>query len=187
MRDTIRSTHMEFTETALKGAFLVGLRRITDERGFFARGWCRDEFAAHGLNPNMVQLNTAASHRKGTLRGMHYQTAPHEEAKFVRCTRGALFDVIVDLRPGSPTHRHWFGAELSGDNGLMLYVPEGFAHGYETLTNDTEMYYLTAAAYAPGSARGVRYNDPGFGISWPLPVEVISEADASWPDYAKRS
>lgn len=174
---------MEFTETALKGAFLVSLRKITDERGFFARGFCRDEFIAHGLNPNMVQLNTAASHKKGTLRGMHFQAAPHAEAKFVRCTRGALFDVIVDLRRDSPTHGKWFGAELTAENGLMMYVPEGFAHGYETLTDDTEMYYLTSAVYAARAAGGVRHDDPAFGISWPLPVAVISTADASWPDY----
>src|SRR5258706_4585800 len=126
---------MDFTPTNLPGAFLVSLRRIEAHRGFFARGWCRDEFAAHGLTANMVQLNVGFSHKKGTVRGLHYQTAPHEEAKFVRCTRGAIFDVIVDLRPGSPTRGQWLGAELTPGNALMLYAPEGFAHGYQTLAD----------------------------------------------------
>lgn len=174
---------MEFTETKLKGAFLVRLKKIEDNRGFFARGWCRDEFAAHGLNPNMLQLNVGFSHKKGTLRGMHYQEAPHAEAKFVRCTRGAIYDVIIDLRRESPTHGQWFGAELTQDNGTMLYAPEGFAHGYQTLTDDADMYYMTTAIFARDSAKGVRYNDPAFGIQWPLPVSVISEPDQKWPDY----
>src|ERR1044071_3773799 len=134
---------MEFNETPLKGAFLVGMRPIVDDRGFFGRAFCRDEFEKHGLNPNAVQLNVGFSHKKGTLRGLHYQVAPHEEAKFVRCTRGRLFDVVVDLRSASPTRGKWFGAELSQENGLMMYLPEGFAHGYQTLLDDTEMYYLT--------------------------------------------
>jgi dTDP-4-dehydrorhamnose 3,5-epimerase len=175
---------MEFTETNLKGAFVVGLKRIEDHRGFFARGWCRDEFAQHGLNPNMVQLNVGFSQNKGTLRGLHYQVAPHEEAKFVRCTRGAIFDVIVDLRPGSPTQLGWFGIELTAANALMVYAPENFAHGYQTLADDTEMYYLTSGHYSPSAARGVRYNEPAFGISWPLPVAAISDADRNWPDYS---
>jgi dTDP-4-dehydrorhamnose 3,5-epimerase len=175
---------MEFTETALKGAFLVAFTKIEDHRGFFARAWCRDEFARHGLNPNMVQLNIGFSLKKGTVRGLHYQDPPHQEAKFVRCTRGAIFDVIVDLRPGSPTRGRWYGAELTPENALMLYVPEGFAHGYQTLTDDTEMYYLTSASYTASAARGLRYNEPAFGISWPLPVAAISDADAEWPDYA---
>jgi dTDP-4-dehydrorhamnose 3,5-epimerase len=174
---------MEFTETTLKGAFLVGFNKIADHRGFFARGWCRDEFARHGLTANMVQLNVGFSHKKGTLRGLHYQVAPHEEAKFVRCTRGALFDVIVDLRPGSPTRGRWFGAELTAENGLMMYLPEGFAHGCQTLSDDTEMYYMTSAPYVAAAAHGLRYDEPIFGISWPLPVAVISDADANWPRY----
>jgi dTDP-4-dehydrorhamnose 3,5-epimerase len=174
---------MEFTETRLKGAFLVGLKKIEDHRGFFARGWCHDEFARHGLNPNMVQLNVGFSHTKGTVRGMHYQEPPHDEAKFVRCTRGAIFDVIVDLRAGSPTHGQWLGVELSAENSLMLYAPEGFAHGYQTLSDDAEMYYMTSSYYAAAAARGVRYNEPAFAIAWPLPVAAISEADATWPDY----
>ena len=174
---------MEFTETALKGVFLIDLKRIEDHRGFFARGWCRDEFAGHGLNPNMVQLNLGFNYRKGTLRGLHYQDPPQQEAKLVRCTRGAIFDVFVDLRPTSPTRGQWFGAELSSDNTRMLYAPEGFAHGYQTLTDDTEMYYMTSGSYLAAAVRGVRYNEPAFGISWPLPVAAISEADEKWPAY----
>ena len=176
---------MEFTETTLKGAFLVSIKKIVDNRGYFGRGFCRDEFAAHGLIPDMVQLNVGYSHSKGTLRGMHFQARPHREAKFVRCTRGALFDVIVDLRPDSPTRCQWYGAELTADNGQMLYVPEGFAHAYQTLKDETEMYYLTSAPYAAAAAGGVRYNDPAFGINWPLPISVISDADAGWPDYTE--
>ena len=174
---------MEFTETKLKGAFLVRLKKIEDNRGFFARGWCHEEFKAHGMNPNMLQLNVGFSHKKGTLRGMHYQEAPHAEVKFVRCTRGAIYDVIIDLRRKSPTHGQWFGAELTQDNGTMLYAPEGFAHGYQTLTDDADMYYMTTAMFARDSAKGVRSNDPAFGIQWPLPVSVISDPDQKWPDY----
>ena len=174
---------MQFTETKLKGAFLVAMTKIEDHRGFFARGWCSDEFAAHNLVPTMVQLNVGFNSKKGTLRGLHYQDPPNQEAKFIRCTRGAIYDVIVDLRPGSLTRHQWFGVELSHVNALMLYAPEGFAHGYETLTDDAEMYYLTSARYAAASARGVRYNDPTFGIAWPIPLPVISDADNTWPDY----
>lgn len=176
---------MEFAETRLKGAFIVSVKRIIDDRGYFGRAWCRDEFAKHGLNPNMTQLNVGFSHEKGTVRGMHYQEAPHAEAKFIRCTRGAIFDVVIDLRKGSPTQGQWLGVELAADDGKMLYAPEGFAHGYQTLADGTEMYYLTSAPYAAGSARGVRYNDPAFGIGWPLPLSVISEADQKWPDYKR--
>lgn len=174
---------MEFSEAPLGGAYVVRMKRIEDDRGFFARGWCRDEFLAHGLNPNIVQLNVAVSPKKGTLRGLHFQRAPHGEAKFVRCTRGGIFDVMVDLREESPTRSQWFGLELTADNGTMLYVPEGFAHGYQTLTDDAEMYYLTTAPYAAASAGGVRYNDPVLGIEWPLPVSLISKADEQWPDF----
>lgn len=174
---------MIFTPTPFDGAFLVQIKKIEDHRGFFGRGWCRDEFAQHGLNPDVFQLNVGFSHTRGTLRGMHFQVAPHAEAKFVRCTRGAIFDVIVDLRPESPTRGRWFGAELSADNGVMLYAPEGFAHGYQTLTDGADMYYMTSARYAAGAARGVRYDDPAFGIAWPIPVTVISDADRNWPDY----
>ena len=174
---------MEFRKTHLKDAYLVSLKRIEDDRGYFARAWCRDEFLQHGLNPNILQLNVGFSHQNGTLRGLHYQLAPHAEAKFVRCTRGAIYDVIIDLREGSPTAGEWYGAELSADNGLMLYVPEGFAHGYQTLQDDTEMYYTTTAVYAPTAARGVRFDDPAFGIRWPLPVSMISTADRDWPAF----
>ena len=174
---------MEFIETNLKGAFVVRIKKIEDERGYFARAWCREEFLQHGLIPQMVQLNVGSSHRRGTVRGLHYQLAPHAEAKFIRCTRGAIYDVIVDLREGSPTVGRWYGIELTPDNGLMLYGPEGFAHGYQTLQDDTEMYYMTSALFAPAAARGVRYNDPAFGITWPLSISFISAADRSWPDF----
>jgi dTDP-4-dehydrorhamnose 3,5-epimerase len=174
---------VEFTNTPLPGCLVVRQKKIVDDRGYFARAWCRDEFTAHGLNPAMHQLNTGFSHRRGTVRGMHYQVAPHAEAKFVRCTRGAIFDVVADLREDSPTRGRWFGLELTADEGAMLYVPEGCAHGYQTLVDDTEMYYMTTAAYAPASARGVRFDDPRLSIQWPLPVTVISEQDRSWPDY----
>jgi len=175
---------MIFEETKLKGGFVVDLKRIEDNRGFFARGWCAKEFRDHGLNPNLTQFNVAFNPHRATLRGMHFQGAPHAEAKFVRCTRGALFDVMIDLRPESPTHRQWFGMELSAENHRALYVPEGFAHGYQTLTADCEMYYFTTETYHPETAGGVRYNDPAFGITWPKPVDLISEADKNWPLHA---
>jgi dTDP-4-dehydrorhamnose 3,5-epimerase len=176
---------MEFIETKLKGAFLIRLSKIEDHRGFFARGWCRDEFSKHGLTANMVQLNVGFSHKRGTLRGLHFQDPPHQEAKFIRCTRGAIFDVIVDLRPDSPTRGQWVGTELTFENTLMLYAPEGFAHGYQTLVDDTEIYYLTSSFYVASAARGLRYNEPAFGISWPLPIGSISDSDQNWPDYSK--
>src|ERR1043165_7696064 len=133
----------------------------------------------------MVQLNVGFSHAKGTVRGLHFQEAPHQEAKFVRCTSGGIYDVIVDLRPDSPTRCQWYGIELTADNGLMLYAPEGFAHGYQALADGAEMYYMTSALYASSAARGVRYNDPAFGIEWPLSASVISSQDENWPDYGK--
>jgi dTDP-4-dehydrorhamnose 3,5-epimerase len=174
---------MEFAETSLKGAYLVRLKKMKDDRGYFARAWCCDEFSRQGLNPGMLQLNVGFSHSRGTVRGMHYQLPPHAEVKFIRCTRGAIWDVIIDLREGSPTVGRWYGIELTPDNGLMLYAPEGFAHGYQTLQDDTEMYYLTSAHYAPAAARGVRYDDPTFGVIWPMPVSLISVADRQWPDF----
>ena len=174
---------MEFTETPLRGAYVIRPQRIEDHRGFFARAFCQHELTAHGLMPHMRQLNVGFSHTAGTVRGLHYQEAPHAEAKLMRCTRGAIFDVIVDLRPESPTRGRWFGTELTEDNGLLLYAPEGFAHGYQALRANTEMYYMTSAFYAPQAAGGVRYNDPAFAISWPLPITVISDADRSWPDF----
>jgi dTDP-4-dehydrorhamnose 3,5-epimerase len=176
---------MIFTQTELEGAFVVDIKKIEDHRGFFARGYCRKEFEDAGLNPNLVQINIARSHKAGTLRGMHYQEAPHAEAKLVRCTKGRIFDVMVDLRKDSKTHRRWFGLELSADNHKMLYVPEGFAHGYQTLTDDAEMLYQTSQFFASASARGVRFDDPAFGIEWPLPVSVISDPDRGWADYPR--
>jgi len=175
---------MEFAETDIKGCFVVRPKRIADARGHFARAFCRDEFAQHGLNPDMLQLNTGFSHKAGTVRGLHYQKAPHDEAKFARCTRGAIFDVVVDLRDGSPTRGHWFGIELSADEGTMVYVPEGCAHGYQALVDGAEMYYMTSARYAPTSASGVRFDDPAFGITWPAPVTIVSDQDRNWPDFA---
>jgi dTDP-4-dehydrorhamnose 3,5-epimerase len=174
---------MIFAETALKGAYVVDLKRIEDERGFFARGWCQNEFKAHGLNPDLVQLNVAFSRARGTVRGMHFQKAPWEEAKLVRCTRGAVFDVIVDLRPQSSTRGKWLGMELTADNRRMLYVPEGFAHGYQTLVDETEIYYQTSKFYAPEFATGVRFDDPALAITWPLPIGTVSAQDRGWPAY----
>jgi len=174
---------MKFEETPLQGAYVVSLNRIEDNRGFFARGFCSDEFRRHGLSAEMVQLNVGFSHTKGTVRGMHYQESPHAEAKFVRCTRGAIFDVVVDLRAGSPTQGQWFGLELSAENGLMLYAPQGFAHGYQTLADDTDMYYMASTAYAASAARGLRFDDAALGIQWPLAPTVVSDADRRWPDY----
>ena len=177
---------MRFVETGLAGAYVLEVERREDSRGFFGRAFCVNEMTAHGLNPKVVQANVGFSRAKGTLRGMHLQLAPHAEVKLVRCTMGAVFDVIVDLRPDSPTHRKWFGLELTAENRKALYIPEGFAHGYQTLADDTEITYQTSEFYAPGSAKGVRYNDSAFGITWPLAVTSISDADAAWPDYAGR-
>lgn len=177
---------MRFFETTLAGAFLIHPERREDDRGYFYRGWCRAEYAAHGLNPSVDQMNVARSLRAGTVRGMHFQETPHQEAKSVRCNRGSIFDVIVDLRPDSPTHRKWFGTELSAEDGVMLYVPEGFAHGYQTLEDDVEICYLTSYAYVPAASKGVRFDDPAFAIAWPLPVSSISDADRRWPDYLVR-
>ncbi len=173
---------MIFTPTPLHGSYLIDIGKIEDERGFFARAWCREEFENHGLRARFTQINVGLNTWKGTLRGMHYQVEPHAEVKVVRCTRGKVFDVIVDLRPGSPTYKRWFGAELSAENHRMIYIPEGFAHGYLTLTDQAEIYYLVSTPYAPDAARGVRYNDPAFGIAWPGAITTISEKDASWPD-----
>jgi dTDP-4-dehydrorhamnose 3,5-epimerase len=172
---------VKFTECSVSGAFIVEPERREDERGFFARLWCGQEFASRGLAGQVAQINTGVSPRRGTLRGMHYQVAPHEEVKIVRCVRGAVFDVAVDLRPGSPTYRQWAGVDLTADNARMLYVPAGCAHGYLTLTDDTEVIYLASHAYAAASARGVRYDDPAFGIAWPGAALVVSSADRAWP------
>lgn len=174
---------MQFFETSLPGVYLIELEKIRDDRGLFARSWCKEEFEAHRLNPNMVQMNVGFSYRKGTLRGLHFQEAPYAEAKLVRCSRGVLYDVAVDLRPDSPTFCQSFGIELTGDGNSMLYVPEGCAHGYQTLADNTELSYLTSQVYHRDYARGVRYDDPAFEIRWPLEVAVISEADRTWPDF----
>jgi dTDP-4-dehydrorhamnose 3,5-epimerase len=172
-----------FSETDLRGAFIVEPERIEDERGFFARSWCETEFREHGLNPHLVQCNISFNRRKGTLRGMHYQVAPHEEAKLVRCTMGAVYDVILDLRPDSPTFRRWTAVELNAVNRRMLYVPEGFAHGFQTLTDDTELFYQMSVAHVGGAARGVRWDDPAFGIRWPPPPRIISARDLQFGDF----
>ena len=172
---------MIFKETNLRGAYVVEPELLEDERGFFARIWSEEEFAARGLNPRIVQCNTSFNKQRGTLRGMHYQIPPHAEAKLVRCTAGAIYDVIIDLREDSPTRSKWISVELSARNRLVVYVPEGFAHGFQTLEDDTEVFYQVSEYYYPESARGVRWDDPAFGIKWPLPISVISERDRSHP------
>lgn len=175
---------MRFTETKVAGAFLIEPEPIADERGFFARTWCRSEFAEHGLNSELAQANISFNARKGTLRGLHYQAPPHAEAKLVRATGGAIWDLALDLRPDSPSYLAWFGTELSDANRAALYVPEGCAHGFLTLTDDAEVAYQMSAPYAPEAARGVRFDDPAFGISWPGEVVVINERDRTYPDFA---
>lgn len=171
---------MRFIETSLQGAFVVELEERADARGFFARTFCAREFEEHGLKPAVAQCNMAYNYKKGTMRGLHYQTAPATEAKLVRCTHGAVYDVIVDLRPNSPTYLRYIGVELSGSNRLALYVPELFAHGYLTLTDDAEMFYQVSEFYTPGTEQGLRYDDPALNIKWPVPVEIISDKDAAW-------
>ena len=174
---------MIFVATDLPGAVIVDLDRKEDERGFFARSWCQDEFATHGLNPRLVQCNVSYNKLAGTLRGMHLQIAPHEEAKLVRVTSGAIYDVIIDLRPESKTYTRHLAVELSADNHRALYIPEGFAHGFITLNDHTEIFYQMSAFYAADSQRGVRYNDPAFGIRWPVPKTVISDKDKAYPNF----
>ena len=174
---------MIFTETKLKGAFIVEVKKIEDDRGFFGRAWCKQEFEDHGLNGNIVQLNTSLTKKKGTIRGMHYQVDPYQEAKFIRCTRGRIWDVMIDLRPDSPTFMQWVGTELSADNYKMAYVPENFAHGFVTLEDNSEVYYPVTAFYTPGSERGIRWNDPAFNIAWPINIEIVSDKDSSHPDF----
>jgi len=174
---------MIFTETKLNGAFLIELEPLEDERGFFALSWSEKEFAARGLDSRFVECNVSFNHKKGTLRGMHYQESPHGQGKLVRCTMGAVFDVIIDLRPSSPTFKRWLAFELTAQNHLALYVPKGFAHGFQTLEDNSEVFYQMASDYVPGSGRGVRWNDPAFGIEWPLPVEVINPRDSLYQDF----
>jgi len=179
---------MRITPTDLPGVMLIELEPIEDERGWFARTFCRDAFAALGMNPDIVQANISHNARAGTLRGMHYQAPPHGESKVVSVMRGAAFDVAVDVRPNSPTRGRWTGHELTQNNHRALYIPAGFAHGFVTLADDTQVHYLMGHAYVPDAARGVRYNDPSFGIEWPHTEQlIVSERDANWPNFDPRS
>ena len=174
---------MKFTPTTLRDAWLIELEPVVDSRGYFARTFCIDEFAAKGLETNYAQHSVSFSARKGTVRGMHYQREPHGEVKLVRCIKGIVWDVIIDIRPGSPTYRRWQGFELSSANRNQLYVPKGFAHGFQTLSDDVEINYLISERYSPESSCGIRHDDPTFEIHWPLPVTEISSKDLSWPDF----
>ena len=175
---------MIFQPTGLAGAYVIAIERLSDARGFFARSFCAREFEDHGLNPSLAQCNISYNRHAGTLRGMHFQASPFEEAKLVRCTRGAIHDVIIDLRPDSPTFMQHVGVQLTPDARNMLYVPEGFAHGFLTLEDHTEVFYQMSEFYVPGAARGFRWDDPAFAIDWPAPVSVISERDAAYADFA---
>jgi dTDP-4-dehydrorhamnose 3,5-epimerase len=174
---------MIFTNLNLEGAYWIQIQRHEDERGFFARTWCQREFEEHGLNPRLVQCNLSYNAKKGTLRGMHYQDAPYQEAKVVSCISGAIYDVIIDIRPGSPTFGEQLGIKLAAQTHDMLYVPEGFAHGFLTLADETQVFYQMSEFYAPDYARGFRWNDPSFKVRWPAEVQVISLRDASYPDF----
>jgi dTDP-4-dehydrorhamnose 3,5-epimerase len=176
---------MIFHKTELKGAFVIDLEKIEDERGFFARAWCMKEFEAQGLTARTVQCNISFNKTRGTTRGMHYQVAPYEEAKLVRCMAGSIYDVIIDLRSRSETYRRWFGVELTAANRKMLFVPEGFAHGFQTLEDNTEVFYHVSEFYTPKAERGLRWNEPAFGIEWPM-IEglTISDKDRNWPNYS---
>jgi dTDP-4-dehydrorhamnose 3,5-epimerase len=176
---------MKFVSTPLAGAYVIELEPAFDERGFFARTWCRDEFATHGLNPSLSQCSLSWNKRKGTLRGMHFQDAPYQEAKLVRCSSGSIYDVILDLRPESATFKQWFAVELSAVNHKTLYVPEGFAHGFQALEDSSAVFYQISEAYRPEYARGVRWNDPNFQIRWPIPQPILSPRDAAFPDYTR--
>jgi dTDP-4-dehydrorhamnose 3,5-epimerase len=178
---------MRFNETGLVGAKVIDPSPQNDDRGRFMRTWCSREFAEHGLEFVPVQMNMGFNVHRGTIRGLHYQEAPALEAKLVRCTRGVIFDVALDLRPESPSYGCWYGVELSAENGRMMYVPENCAHGYQALEDDTEMYYMTSQFYTPGAARGVRFDDPAFGIQWPLVATAVSEQDRNWPLVGLRS
>jgi dTDP-4-dehydrorhamnose 3,5-epimerase len=175
---------MNFIDTAVKDAFIIDIEKKTDDRGFFARTWCKKEFEEHGLQEDLVQANLSFNKRKGTLRGLHYQLSPYAESKLVRCTKGAIYDVIIDLRSHSPTFRHWIGVELTEDNYRMLYVPEGFAHGYQTLQDNSEVVYHVSQCYVPNAELGIRWDDPSFKIEWPITEEwTISSKDQMWPNY----
>jgi dTDP-4-dehydrorhamnose 3,5-epimerase len=176
---------MKFIKTPLEGAYIIELDKREDERGFFARAFCINEFDAHDLDRNIVQINNSLSRNKGTLRGMHYQLSPKAETKIVRCIKGALYDVIIDLRSDSPTFGKWFGAELTEENRCMMFVPKGFAHGFITLQDDTEAFYMVSEFYSPEHERGIRYNDPFFDIKWPINPVIISDKDINHPDFNK--
>lgn len=178
---------MIFTQTKLAGAFIIDLKKLEDDRGFFARTFCENEFKEQGIDIKIVQANTNLSLKKGTIRGMHYQNHPYEEDKVVRCTKGALFDVIIDLRKDSPTYKQWIGVELTENNHRALLVPKGFAHGFLTLEDNTEANYLVSQFYTPGAESGIRYNDPQFNIEWPFEPVVVSEKDANHPDYEEKN
>lgn len=177
---------MIFKKTKLRGAFIIEIKPINDERGFFARSWCQKEFEEYGLESAMVQANMSYSKVRGTLRGLHYQVSPHEEAKLIRCTHGAIYDVIIDLRADSPTYKESIGVELSAKNHKMLYVPEGFAHGYLTLEDDVEASYQVSQFYTPGAEKGIRWDDPEFGIQWPIPIKAISEKDKQHRNFSEQ-
>ena len=174
---------MIITQTPLKPACLIDIKPACDERGYFARTFCQDEFARHGLPGGFVQCSLSFNRRRGTLRGLHYQAEPCPEGKLVRCTRGAIFDVMLDLRRSSPSYCRWFGVELSADNARAVYIPPGFAHGFQTLSDDAELFYQMTAAYLPELARGARWNDPAFAIAWPLADPILSPRDAGFPDF----
>ncbi len=176
---------MKFVSTEIIGAYIIQPENISDDRGFFARIWCEKEFESHGLCTHIAQTNVCYSPKKATLRGLHFQHAPHDEVKVVRCPRGTLFDVAVDLRPESQSFKKWVGVELSEVNGNMLYVPEGCAQGLLTLADNTEIYYHTSKPYVPEAAFGIRYDDPAFSIRWPGSVQIISEQDRNWPNYSE--
>ena len=178
-----RKTIVNFIESSLIGAYIIEPTRLDDERGFFARSWCQREFEQLGLNHELVQCNISYNLKQGTLRGMHFQRSPHRETKLVRCTKGAIFDVIIDLRSDSPTYLRWTGVELSADNHRMLYVPEQFAHGFQTLTDSSEVFYQMSEFHSPGSASGLRWNDPLFDIAWPFDTPILSDRDRSYPDF----
>jgi dTDP-4-dehydrorhamnose 3,5-epimerase len=177
---------MKFIETGLPGAVIVEIEKLQDQRGFFARTWCKREFERHGLDTEMVQANVSYNKSRGTIRGMHYQVQPHGETKLVRCTQGAIYDVIIDLRLDSPTYGEWFGVELSASNYRMLFVPKMFAHGFQTLVDESVVTYQVGQFYTPGSEKGIRYDDPAFGIGWPAEICVISDKDKSWPDFQSK-
>jgi len=174
---------MKFIPIPLPGAFLIEIEPVADERGFFARTWCAEEFRSHGLSPQLAQCSISFNKRKGTLRGMHYQDEPHAETKLICCCSGAIYDVIIDLRPASSNYCKSFHVELTSSNGKMLYVPQGCAHGFQTLADDTQVFYQMSVPYRPESARGIRWNDPLFGIEWPLRDVILSERDRSFQDY----